>query len=188
MTFLRSDQVRTIERLVGFKARVKYIENVVGSVQGAKVARAMYSKLGERPPNGMPGAASAIRIRLTDLKRYTAMAANYVRLRSYGVKADEAAMHSFSGLEIESLMYHGSVNQWLGLCRDIEAMNAGLFACEVCSGQHLWQGGIAREYKRCIWCGAPIKMSPSALLAIQCCSNTLQRSREKTIFTEEGTE
>lgn len=178
---LRSDQLKVVERLVGMRAKIKFIDSMVGSSNGGKAARDIYKRLNESPPVGMPGGASSTKLRLPELMSFTAMAVRYIKIRRFGVPQLEASLAVFaSAYQGRQLHNLGSVNRWLGLARDIDAGNAGLFKCRHCFGNHLWQAGVLREYRACIWCGEKVTMSPAALKAMFDCESSLKQRRVDT--------
>ena len=165
---LRSDQLKTVEQLVAWKAGVKFINYLVGSDDGGKIARDIYKNFNERPPSGQSGAAIASRISPRDLMSYTALATRYLAVRRLGIPQDQAATAVYSCATRKTMSPDtGTINRWLGLARDLEVGNAGIFKCPNCDGNHLWQSGASRLHSRCLWCNAEITMPATALKAAQ---------------------
>ena len=89
---LSSKEYALIEELVIWGTKIKDINWIVGVPKTELYAKNYYKKLGIRPPNGLPGSASAKTLRVEKKMQYFALATQYVSLLSEGVARNEAML------------------------------------------------------------------------------------------------
>jgi hypothetical protein len=162
---LNSGDLHRVEVLVGWNTKVKLIHAIVGKENAVLLAKKLYKKHGIRPPNGMPGAAASERRSLVMSQCFVALSNIFLQLRAFGISSEDAMIAVFE--VYMKLRNHDkelcNVNIWLSLARDLEAGNAGLYRCLICGGGHLWQQGVYRVHRACMWCRLKLEMPQLAV-------------------------
>lgn len=164
---LNSKELQLVELLVSWGTKIKFVEALVGDAKAVLTARKLYKSRGVRPPNGMPGSAVATNASLPTYQSYIALSGTFFQLRETGAETHEAmiSVYAFHMKVTHETIRTVNVNNWFSLARDLEVGNAGLYRCRACGGGHLWQFGVYRMHRRCMWCAAKIQMPDTAIAA-----------------------
>lgn len=164
---LNSNDMRRVEILVRWNTKIKLIQAIVGNDNAVLYSKKLYKTKGQRPPNGMPGAAASERRTIVMSQCFVALSNIFLQLRTFGISSEEAMISVYE--VYMKLRNHDkelcNVNIWLSLARDLESKCAGIYRCRPCGGAHLWQQGVYRVHRTCMWCLAKIEMPDVAVAA-----------------------
>ena len=185
---LNSNELKCVETLVGWKTKLKIIAVLVGNKEAVSAAKRLYRQIGLSAPNGMPGAAIAERKSHFVCRSFVSLANSFLRLRREGVKSSDAMISVFSShdrakkLPVEKC----NANTWFSLARELDTGVAGVYRCRVCDGGHLWQFGVSRFHKKCIWCKSRLEMPDAAVeaanMGLSCSQKQTKRQRQIMLF------
>jgi hypothetical protein len=159
---LRAPVVALVEELVTWRCRIRDIVEIVGESDHDVecYARGVYERLpsasDRRPPAGPIATVSRKRLRITELRGYVGLAADYQNLCQRGLPANTARVvayrHHFQNTRSTSLIDPAA---WFGLCKKIDRRESSLGRCPQCTGLHLQDHGEGGDSK-CCWCGIDI--------------------------------
>ena len=89
---LTSKEFALIEELVEWNTKIKDIVWIIGSEKAELYAKHCYKELGIRPPNGIPGSATAKSIKLGVRMQYSALAVEYINAIKRGNARNDAML------------------------------------------------------------------------------------------------
>jgi hypothetical protein len=157
----RASVVALVEELVAWRCRIRDIVEVVGESDHDVecYARRVYERLpsaaDRRPPAGPIATVSRKRLRITELRGYVGLAADYQNLCSRGLPPSRARVvayrNHFQNTRTANVIDPAA---WFGLCKKIDRRESSLSRCPQCTGLHL-QDHESGESK-CCWCGINI--------------------------------
>lgn len=163
---LTSEALGQVEQMVLWGINQKMIVSVSPVEKIESVVKDLYQSSGKKPPSGMSGSAVGSGLSVQSLMSFASMASTYRHLlinkSIVTSQAQLAAYGAYRDIWPVSLK-SCNPNVWLGFARDFDSGNSGLYQCDLCCGPHIWQRGVYRIFKKCMWCQSTIRMPQVAV-------------------------
>jgi hypothetical protein len=153
---LTSKEYALIEELVTWGSKIKDINWIIGIPKTELYAKNYYKKMGQRPPNGLPGSATAKTVRLEKKMQYFALAVRYKNLLAEGIDRNEAMLSvyrlhwsEYGYDEIQKV----KPSTWFSTSKRIDCGLEHIVSCTTCGGQYILSVDAFQDPKdRCVWC------------------------------------
>jgi hypothetical protein len=153
---LTSKEYALIEELVIWGTKIKDINWIIGLPKTELYAKNYYKKLGLRPPNGLPGTATAKTVRLEKKMQYFALAVRYKNLLIEGVNRNDAMLsvyrlhwNEYGSDEVQNV----KPSTWFSTSKRIDCGVEHVITCTTCGGRYILCVDTVQDPKdRCVWC------------------------------------
>lgn len=151
---LASKEFALIEELVIWGTKIKDINWIVGLPKTELYAKNFYKQLGQRPPNGLPGSATAKTVRIEKKMQYFALAAQYSNLLEEGIDRTQAMLSvyrlhwsEYGSDEIQNV----KPSTWFSTSKRIDCGLEHIISCTTCGGKYLLSVGVYQDPReRCV--------------------------------------
>jgi len=158
---LTSKEFALIEELVEWNTKIKDIVWIIGSEKAELYAKHCYKELGIRPPNGIPGSATAKSIKLGVRMQYSALAVEYINAIKRGNARNDAMLtvYRLFWKEFKNQKSIAKSSIWISTSKNIDCKIEELILCGACGGQYLISSSVAQYCNEvCLWCNHSMPM------------------------------